>query len=128
MCNLLDIKELAAKLNQVDVELAEETCEWISTLHNIVNTQGELLWDLLDKKTLAQELSRSWDIVKTSACIRELTSTKREWARIFCSEFNDSDLALILNKIGDTPERSEFLEVLKEANPSVYSKLLELLD
>ena len=131
LCRVLSVDELAKTLNQSDAmsvgPYGREVGNCVSVFFRVDPILGQRLWQRLDRKHLASELSSTEDIDDTSSFIEEIYEVDANLAEDFCNLLDCDELASILNVIGPTQDRDKLLEVIAKANSSIQQKLLELL-
>ncbi len=132
LCRLLSVDKLVETLNQSDVmsvgPYGSKVGIYVSVFFKVDHILGQQLWQPLDRKHLASQLSSSEDIYDTSRFIEKICEVDDDLAEDFCDLLDCNELASILNAIGPSEDRDKLLEFIAKANSSVHRKLLELLN
>ncbi|MCK4787130.1 MAG: hypothetical protein KAV87_25450, partial [Desulfobacteraceae bacterium] len=132
LCRLLSVDKLAETLNQSDVmsvgPYGTEAGIYVSVFSKVDHVLGQQLWQPLDKKHLASQLSSSEDIYDTTSFIEKICEVDDDLAEDFCDLLDCNELASILNAIGPSEDLDKLLEFIAKANSFVHRKLLDLLN
>jgi hypothetical protein len=105
---------------------AGEFC--ISEFIFIHGETAERLWRHMDKKTIAEKLGMTKDILGMLACIERMRCTDSDKGCELCRLLDPNHAASLLRAVEDTEDRNMCLEAIGKASQEVLQKVLAILN